>query len=35
MYSSTVYGWAVLDGGSTKIDPYGLTSLPLGIRVVG
>lgn len=35
MYSPTVYGWAVLDGGITEIHRYGLTSLPSGIRVVG
>lgn len=35
LYSSTVHGWAVLDGGCTEIHRYGLTSLPSGIRVVG
>lgn len=35
LYSPTVYGWAVLDGGCSEIHRYGLTSLPSGIRVVG
>jgi hypothetical protein len=35
MYSSTVYGWAVLNGGISEIHRYGLTSLPSGVRVVG
>ncbi|MFG1636980.1 hypothetical protein [Pseudonocardia alni] len=35
LYSPTVTGWAVLDGGCTEIHRYGLTSLPSGIRVVG
>jgi hypothetical protein len=35
LYSPTITGWAVLDGGCTEIDRYGLTSLPSRIRVVG
>ncbi|WP_211176769.1 hypothetical protein [Pseudonocardia acidicola] len=35
MYASTVYGWAVLDGGITEIHRYGWASLPSEVRVVG
>jgi hypothetical protein len=35
MYESTVNAWAVLDAGITSIFPYGWTSLPLGVRVIG
>lgn len=35
VHSPSVDAWAVLDGGVTAVEGYGLTSLPGGVRVIG
>jgi len=35
LHVPAVEAWAVLDGGVTSLEGYGVTSLPCGVRVVG